>query len=137
MGQQQLLLVVLGVVIVGLAILAGIDAAEQSFKQKEADLLVNRCLMIAQNAISWKVTSNPFKGGKANYDDLKTGGFKELFLGDETENGVYRITKAVDSELEIVAVSKRFPEVGVRILVQEDQIIGSDFSFRGEIQLSR
>ena len=41
MGQQQLLLLVLGIVIVGLAVVVGIQAFSENQKQSNADMMVN------------------------------------------------------------------------------------------------
>ena len=81
MGQQQLLLMVLGVIVVGVAVVAGFSAAEVSFMQHDADALVNRCLHIAQDAVYWKTKTDPFEGGSASYAGLASGGFDQfLFL---------------------------------------------------------
>jgi len=135
MGQQQLLLIVLGIVIVGTAIIAGVEAVEISFKQHDADALVNRCLHIAQDAVSWKARSDPFEGGNASYAGLTAGGFGELFIGDETEGGNFKIVTATDDSLVIVAISKRFPEVGVRVSVAGEEIVDTDIDFNGLITL--
>lgn len=135
MGQQQLLLLVLGVVVVGVAVIAGIEAAEISFKQHDADALVNRCLHIAQDAVYWKAKTDLFAGGAASYSGLKAGGFDQLFVGDETEGGQFKIVTAKDDSLVIVAVSKRFPEVGVKVSVAGEEIVDTDVDYNGGITL--
>ncbi len=135
MGQQQLLLIVLGIVVVGVALIAGVEAAEISFKQHDADALVNRCLHIAQDAVYWKAKTNPFEGGSASYAGLAGGGFSELFVGDETEGGQFQIVTATDDSLIIIAVSKRFPEVGVRVSVAGEEIVNTDIDYNGGITL--
>ena len=47
MGQQQLLLLVLGIVIVGLAVVVGIQAFSENQKQANADQMVNDAIRIA------------------------------------------------------------------------------------------
>lgn len=136
MGQQQLLLIVLGIVVVGVAILAGFAAAEISFKQHDADALINRCLHIAQDAVNWKTKTEPFEGGNASYAGLASGGFERLFVGDETEGGLFKIETATVDSLVIVAVSKRFPEVGVRVSVAGDEIVDTDVDYDGGITLN-
>lgn len=49
MGQQQLLLLVLGTVIVGLAVVAGLEAYEQNQKQAAADHMTDVALRIASD----------------------------------------------------------------------------------------
>ena len=136
MGQQQLLLLVLGIIVVGVAIVAGIAAADVSLQQHDADALVNRCLTIAQDAVFWKTKSNPFYGGNASYTGLQTGGFDELFLGEETEGGVFKITKAEDNDLTIKASSKRYPNVGVCVEVVGEEIVNTKIDYAGGIDIN-
>ena len=135
MGQQQLLLLVMGIVIVGVAILAGYAASEISFKQHDADALVNRCLSIAQEAVFWKAKTDPFEGGNASYAGLTEGGFDRLFIGDQTEGGEFKIVTATTDSLVIIAVSKRFPDVGVRVSVAGEEIVDTDIDYNGGITL--
>jgi hypothetical protein len=63
MGQQQLLLLVLGIVIVGLAIVVGIQAFGENQKKANADALVNDGVRIASDAQAWKLKPSAFGGG--------------------------------------------------------------------------
>lgn len=135
MGQQQLLLLVMGIVIVGLAIVTSLDIAEKSLMQNDADVLVGRCLTIAQDAVYWKSKTNPFVGGNAAYTDLATGGFSHLFLLDETENGYFKFDEVEANSFKIIAVSKRFPLVGVKISVVGEEIVSTESSVSGAITL--
>ena len=135
MGQQQLLLIVLGVIIVGFAIVAGGQIVEKSYRQNEADLLMDRTLMIAHSAVAWKAKSDPYAGGNASYSGLIDGGFQKLFLGEETEQGRFKITRANLDTLEVTAVGKRFPEVGIRVLVIGEEFNLTDVRFDGAIKI--
>ena len=68
MGQQQLLLLVLGIVIVGLAVVVGIQAFGENQKKANADALVNDAIRIASDAQAWKLKPAAFGGG----GDLQT-----------------------------------------------------------------
>jgi hypothetical protein len=79
MGQQQLLLLVLGIVIVGLAVVAGINAFEDNQQKSEKDALVNEAMRIATD-----VQANVAKpsqlggGGGTEYpSDLTQIGYSE------------------------------------------------------------
>lgn len=135
MGQQQLLLLVLGVIIVGISVLAGIQIFEKSFRQHDADLLIDRSLMIAQSAVYWKAKADPFEGGNASYTGLEVAGFQKLFLGEETDSGTFKITKAEGNELTLVSVSKRFPEVSVQVDVLGEEIINTTVKYDGSVTL--
>ncbi len=63
MGQQQLLLLVLGIVIVGLAVVVGIQAFSENAKQANADQMVNDAIRIASDAQAWKLKPGAFGGG--------------------------------------------------------------------------
>lgn len=65
MGQQQLLLLVLGIVIVGLAVVVGIQAFGENQKKANADALVNDAIRIASDAQAWKLKPAAFGGGAA------------------------------------------------------------------------
>ena len=63
MGQQQLLLLVLGIVIVGLAVVVGIQAFGENQKKANSDALVNDAVRIASDAQAWKLKPAAFGGG--------------------------------------------------------------------------
>ena len=72
MGQQQLLLLVLGIVIVGLAVVVGIQAFSENQKKSNADSLVNDAIRIASDAQAWKLKPSAFGGGagETNWTNL-------------------------------------------------------------------
>ena len=53
MGQQQLLLLVLSIVIVGLAVVVGIQAFSENQKKANADALIMTSMRIASDAQAW------------------------------------------------------------------------------------
>jgi len=135
MGQQQLLLLVMGVIIVGFAILAGFKAIETRFKQSIADHLVDRNLAIATHAVSWKTRQDPFNGGDMLYSGLADDGLNTLALDEYTDDGQFAITSASANQLEISAVSLRYPNIGARTFVTEYDITSTDVMYDGSITL--
>lgn len=133
MGQQQLLLLVMGIVIVGFAVLAGFAMGKSTLRQSAADSLVDRNMSIATEAVFWKQKRDPFNGGNASYEGLAVDGMQKLFLGETTLMGFFKITRATQTELEITAVSVRYPELGVRTLVEGYEILGTDIAYDGSI----
>lgn len=133
MGQQQLLLLVMGIVIVGFAVIAGFAMAESTMRQTAVDSLVDRNLTIATEAAFWKQKRDPFNGGNASYAGLATDGMQKLFLGETTITGFFKITRATTDELEVTAVSLRYPELGVRTLVEGYEITVTDIAYDGSI----
>ena len=63
MGQQQLLLLVLGIVIVGLAVVVGIQAFGENQKKANADAMTNDAIRIASDAQAWSLKPSAFGGG--------------------------------------------------------------------------
>ncbi len=63
MGQQQLLLLVLGIVIVGLAVVVGINAFSENRIKASADALVTDGLRIASDVQAWALKPDQLGGG--------------------------------------------------------------------------
>ena len=63
MGQQQLLLLVLGIIIVGVALIVGIQAFSENQKKSNADSLTLTSMRIASAAQTWLSTPASLGGG--------------------------------------------------------------------------
>lgn len=63
MGQQQLLLLVLGIVIVGLAVAIGIQAFSENSKRTNLDALANDAIDVASAAQAWMLKPSIYGGG--------------------------------------------------------------------------
>jgi len=94
MGQQQLLLLVLGIVIVGLAVVVGIQAFSENQKKANADAIVNDAIRIASDAQAWKLKPAAFGGGAAAADWT---GLDFDQMGYETGNQPYN-AKVADAD---------------------------------------
>lgn len=64
MGQQQLLLLVAGIVIAGLAVMVGVQAFSENQKKANADALTFTAMNIASSAQKWLQTPQILGGGK-------------------------------------------------------------------------
>ena len=84
MGQQQLLLLVLGIVIVGLAVVVGIQAFGENQKKSNSDALVNDVVRIASDAQAWNLKPAAFGGGAGGFAGLS---FEQL--GYVAPSGTY------------------------------------------------
>ena len=82
MGQQQLLLLVLGIVIVGIAILVGINTYSENSVKTNWDGLMQDALRMANDAQSWKTKPELFGGSpdatKSNEDDFSEVDFLSM-----------------------------------------------------------
>ena len=72
MGQQQLLLLVLGVVLVGLAVVVGISAFNENKQKNNIDLLTNDAVRLSAGVAVWKTKPNAGGGGQSdvNFDRI-------------------------------------------------------------------
>ena len=132
MGQQQLLLLVLGIIIVGIAVMAGFYVFETKSKQFAVDRLVDRNLTIASSAVAWKMRSDPYNGGNASYTGFS---MEKAALEDEAGGGAFVVTEANGENLTITAVSKKYPQIGVETRVVGDEIVSTEVAHDGSIAL--
>ena len=97
MGQQQLLLLVLGIVIVGLAVVVGIQAFSESQKKTNADAIVNDVMRIASDTQAWKLKPAAFGGGVSA---VQWTGLTFDQMGYETGDQSYSSATATATEYE-------------------------------------
>ncbi len=135
MGQQQLLLLVLSIVIVSIAVYIGIDFFGVMMQQRHADMLVNHAVHVASEAITWRVKGSPFLGGGGSYSDLDTNGMAQLLMSEKRLPGTFQITLANGDDLEVTGVSDDFPQIGVRVVVDEAEITETIIAYDGSITL--
>lgn len=117
MGQQQLLLIVAGIVIVGVAILVGINAYSENSVRSNSDALLTEALRIANDAQVWKKkpqlmggSPDATKGAPADFsemDYMDLGYSNELIVDQDcykTLNGEY-VLFAEESFLGVLAAN--------------------------------
>ena len=98
MGQQQLLLLVLGIVVVAFAIITSLFIFDENLKKSNAEALVSEGVNIATAAQSWKVRPPTFGGqpGFSRNNPMDFSGFSlpSISLGNPhvTPNGVFTVT---------------------------------------------
>jgi hypothetical protein len=99
LGQQQLLLIVLGVIIVGVAIAVSLQLMEAGSVTANRDSMVNDINNIAADAQKYFIKPVVMGGGGGSFD-----GYELPKLVSQTGNGIYD-TNANGSEIEIVGAS--------------------------------
>jgi hypothetical protein len=67
MGQQQLLLIILGVIIVGIAIAVGLSLFTANSIQANKDAMINDINNIAANAYQYRIRTSSMGGGNNSY----------------------------------------------------------------------
>jgi hypothetical protein len=91
MGQQQLLLLVLGAIIVGVAIVVGINIFSTSAVNANRDAVVQDCLTIATKAQQWWRTPTVLGGGQRDFTIASADLLSRLHFPGTNENGSYSI----------------------------------------------
>ncbi len=135
MGQQQVLVLVLGIVIVSIAVYIGIDLFDTMMRQRHVDLLVNHTVMVASEAVAWRLKETPFLGGGGSYLQLDTDGMNALLMQEERLPGQIQITRATADELDVTAVSYHYPFIGVLTRVVREEIVETRIAYDGSITL--
>lgn len=95
MGQQQLLLILLGVLVVGVAIIAGIDLFTANAIESKRDLLLHECVELSSMAQQYYRKPREMGGGGRSF----TGWTIPSNLSN-TENGHF--TAAVNSSSVVI-----------------------------------
>ena len=95
MGQQQLLLIILGVIVVGIAIAVGISMFSSSSIQSNKDALINDLNNLAADAYQFRIRPTTMAGGGGSY----TGGNGYSIPSKlaSNDNGTYTRTNAAQS----------------------------------------
>lgn len=94
MGQQQLLLIVLGVIIVGIAVVVGINTFSASSVQANRDAVLSDLMNVANMAQQHYKKPGMMGGGGNTYDGSATGSVAFAIPANlaTTANGTYAIT---------------------------------------------
>jgi Tfp pilus assembly protein PilE len=110
MGQQQLLLVILVTVIVGIATVVAINTFSSASKAANRDAVLNDISAIAASAQSYYTKPKMLNGGGSSFEglDFKKISFTGKFVGTEVlktvnENGTYEITERTPGKFAITA----------------------------------
>lgn len=108
LGQQQLLLIVLGAIIVGIAVVLGITVFQSAALENKRDVIISENVNLANMALQYYKKSKVFGGGQSSFNKWKIP--NEL---KNTTNGYYSAT--VDSaEVKILGTSN-------------EEILGDDY----------
>ena len=100
MGTQQLLLIVLGVIIVGIAVVVGINIFGSNAEQANKDAITQDCLRITAAAQGYYRKPAMLGGGDNSFDNIEITdcGMSESgsTLTGENVNATYTIVGAAD-----------------------------------------
>ncbi|MFQ5799740.1 MAG: hypothetical protein ACE5H0_13750 [Bacteroidota bacterium] len=122
MGQQQLMLVVLSVVIVGIAVAVGINLFRESAVSSARDALVTDLNAFGARAQAYYRRPKLVGGGGYSFDAIT---IFDLTQSPNNENGRYYISSKSSSQVEITGIGKEVvgnDSLEVRVLVTADSL---------------
>jgi Tfp pilus assembly protein PilE len=97
MGQQQLLLIVLGIIIVGIAIAVGVNMFQSSAVDTNRQAMISDLANLAAKAQRYFRTPTELGGGAQNFQDFALGR-----LDTANANGSYRLSTATSLSADAV-----------------------------------
>jgi len=102
MGQQQILLIVLGVIIVGIAIAVGITQFGANSVESNKDGITSSVMNIAANAYQYKIRPSSMGGGSRSYS-----GYSIPVQLRTDDNGTYALSSAVATSCVLTGTSNQ------------------------------
>ena len=128
MGQQQLLLIILGVIIVGIAIAVGLSLFSAQSIQANKDAIINDLNNIAAHAYQFKIRPSSMGGGQGSYS-----GYAIPSKMATNENAVYTVSATTATTVTILATSSANTTNTVTAVVDSDGRLGS-WTYVGDFQ---
>ena len=104
MGQQQLLLIILGVIIVGIAIAVGLSLFSAQSIQSNRDAIINDMNNLAAQAYQFRIRPTSMGGGQGDYT-----AFSIPTKMRTNENAVYTTPTVTQTDVTFLAVSAQNP----------------------------
>ena len=120
MGQQQLLLIVLGTIIVGVAVVVGINMFTTGAINAERDALLQDVNNIASNAISYWRKPAALGGGARTFIGVT---FAKIGVDASNVNGVFEILVSTILDFDLKATGSS-EGVTVDVTIDKDGIVG-------------
>lgn len=104
MGQQQLLLIILLTVIIGIATVVAITNFQSATEEANIDSIRQDVLLAQSNANAYALKPNVLGGGNGRYQGIT---LQAISMPEENENAVYELGEINDDSFEIIANSER------------------------------
>lgn len=127
MGQQQILLVILGIIVIGIAIAVGLSIVGAQTVSTNRDAIINDLNHLASYAYQYRVRLRSMGGGQGDYTSFGIPPKMRV-----TEDGTYSVASAEVNTLSLAAVSSENASNTIQVLVGSDGKItaltyGGDF----------
>jgi hypothetical protein len=127
MGQQQLLLIILGVIIVGIAIAVGLSLFSAQSVQSNRDAIINDLNNLAAQAYQFRIRPASMGGGQGDYTT-----FTLPTKMKTNENGTYTAAPTTNT-IVFTAVSSQNASNSIKVTIDSDGKLGS-WSYYGDFQ---
>ena len=127
MGQQQLLLLVLSAIIVGISIVIGINMFSSGAVQANQDAVAQDCWLIAARAQEWYRKAENLGGGGRTFDGLDDVTMLNIAETNPNVSEIFALTPS-DQTLEIVGTGIEGGPLTVTVIVTPDSIRSTDFT---------
>ena len=127
MGQQQLLLIILGVIIVGIAIAVGLSLFSAQSVQSNRDAIINDMNNLAAQAYQYRIRPTSMAGGQGSYV-----GFTIPSKMRTNANGTYTATPTANT-IAFTSVSAQNPTNTVQVTIDSNGNL-SGWSYAGDFQ---
>lgn len=133
MGQQQLLLVILGVILVAFAIAFGLSMFSTRSLQATKEALVTDMNVIADDAYQYRIRTTSMGGGNQSYKVSDSQKYTIPSKLTSNENGSYTITEITANRIAIKATSASNPNNYITAVIDS---VGNltEWSYGGEFQ---
>jgi hypothetical protein len=128
MGQQQLLLIILGVIIVGFAIAIGISLFGAQSVSSNRDAMISDMHHLSMIAYQFRISLRSMGGGEGDYST-----FVIPLQMRNTNNGTYSISNAQIGSLTILGVSSVDASNTIVVTVDSNGRLGN-LTFGGDFQ---
>jgi hypothetical protein len=126
MGQQQLLLIILGVIIVGIAIAVGLSLFSALSIQANKDAIINDLNNVAAHAYQYKIRPKSMAGGEGDYT-----GYKLPSRLATNENATYDPGTPAGTSFTVTATSAQNSANTITVTIGSDGRL-SGWSFAGD-----
>lgn len=129
MGQQQLLLILLGVILVGAAIVLALSLMGAQGVQANKDAMINDLNHLAAHAYQYRISSSSLAGGNGKYT-----GYKLPTALTSNENGSYSCTVEPDLVTLTAISAQNSSNMIVAQIDGSGHFVASGWTFIGDFQ---
>jgi hypothetical protein len=128
MGQQQLLFVILGIIVIGIAIAAGISMFESQNVLTNRDSIISDLNELAANAYQFRGKLRTLGGGQGDYSTYTIPSMMAT-----NANAAYSVQSSSVNSLSILAVSVENPSNTVFVTIDSRGKL-ENWTFAGDFQ---